>query len=63
MHRIACGKPNRQIADELGVSEITVKIYRGEGMKRLGVKTSGEFLQKARLLGLATESAASREPM
>lgn len=62
MHRIACGKPNRQIADELGVSEITVKIYRGEGMKRLGVKTSGEFLQKARLLGLATENAGSREP-
>jgi hypothetical protein len=32
-------------------------------MKRLGVKTSGEFLQKARLLGLATESPMNPEPM
>jgi FixJ family two-component response regulator len=52
MHRIARGMLNRQIASELGVSEITVKIYRGEGMKRLGVKTLGEFIQKAKLLGL-----------
>lgn len=53
MHRIASGMLNAQIASELGVSEITVKIYRGEGMKRLGVKTLGEFIQKAKLLGLA----------
>jgi FixJ family two-component response regulator len=56
MHRIASGMLNGQIASELGVSEITVKIYRGEGMKRLGVKTLGEFIQKAKLLGLAVTS-------
>jgi FixJ family two-component response regulator len=61
MQRIACGVPSGQIADELGVSEITVKIYRGESMKRLGVKTLAEFLQKARLLGLA--SADSPGPL
>lgn len=59
MHRIARGMLNGQIAGELGVSEITVKIYRGEGMKRLGVKTLGEFIQKAKLLGLAVAPSES----
>jgi FixJ family two-component response regulator len=52
MNRCASGVPARQIADELGVSEITVRVYRGEGMKRLGVGTLAEFRSKARLLGL-----------
>jgi FixJ family two-component response regulator len=52
MCRIASGMPNDHIADELGVSELTIKIYRGEGLKRLGVKTVTEFRQKAKLLGL-----------
>lgn len=52
MHRITCGVPNGHIADELGVSELTIKIYRGEGLKRLGVKTVAELRQKAKLLGL-----------
>lgn len=49
---LARGMPIHEIAGELGVSEITVKIYRGESMKRLGAKTLAEFLQKAKLLGL-----------
>jgi FixJ family two-component response regulator len=52
MHQIANGKVARQIADELGVSEITVRVYRGEGMKRLGVETLSDFLQLAKRLGL-----------
>jgi FixJ family two-component response regulator len=59
MHCIARGMQIRQIAEELGVSEITVKIYRGESMKRLGVKTLAEFLQKAKLLGLEVSKAAN----
>ncbi|WP_199272368.1 response regulator transcription factor [Paraburkholderia acidisoli] len=53
MHFVACGMPNREIAEELGITEITVKIYRGEGMRRLGTRTLGEFLSKARMLGIA----------
>jgi FixJ family two-component response regulator len=55
IHRIARGMPCREIAAELGISEITVKVYRSEGMKQLGAKTSGEFLQTAKLLGLTAE--------
>lgn len=55
MQLVANGVPNRTIAEELGIAEITVKTYRGEGMKRLGVKTLGDFLEKARMLGLIVE--------
>ncbi|MGF6771903.1 FixJ family two-component response regulator [Paraburkholderia sp. GAS199] len=51
MHRFASGMVADQIATELGLSEITVKIYRGESMKRLGVKSIAEFVQTAKLLG------------
>jgi len=61
MHFVACGVPNRTIAEELGIAEITVKIYRGEGMRRLGTKTLSEFLAKARMLGIISEP--SRRPM
>jgi FixJ family two-component response regulator len=57
MQCIARGLSIREIAGELGVSEITAKIYRGEGMKRLDVKTLAEFLQKAKLLGLEVFNA------
>jgi FixJ family two-component response regulator len=55
MHFVASGMPNRTIAEELGIAEITVKIYRGEGMRRLGTKTLSEFLEKAKMLGIVTE--------
>jgi FixJ family two-component response regulator len=60
MHFVACGASNREIADELGITEITEKIYRGEGMRRLGTKTLSEFLSKAEMLGII--DGASREP-
>ena len=52
MHFVACGVPIGEIAEELGISEITVRIYRGEGMRRLGTKSLGDFLAKAKLLGM-----------
>jgi FixJ family two-component response regulator len=61
MQLVACGIPNRTIAEELGIAEITVRSYRGEGMRRLGAKALSEFLEKARMLGIATES--SRRPV
>ena len=61
MQLVAGGVPNRTIAEELGIAEITVKIYRGEGMRRLGTKTLSEFLAKARMLGIVSEpSRAAR---
>ena len=41
--RIASGKLNKQIADELGVSLRTVKAYRAQLMAKLGVDTAAEL--------------------
>lgn len=44
---VARGWRNRQIAQELGLTEKTIKIYRSALVKRLGVRTSGEAMRLA----------------
>lgn len=44
---MARGWRNRQIADELELTEKTIKIYRSALVKRLGVATSGEAMRLA----------------
>ncbi|WHU04313.1 LuxR C-terminal-related transcriptional regulator [Sphingomonas sp. NIBR02145] len=44
---VARGWRNRQIAEELGLTEKTVKIYRSALVKRLGLATSGEAMRLA----------------
>jgi FixJ family two-component response regulator len=46
------GLMNKQIAGELGVTEITVKVHRGNAMRKLGAKTLAEMLRMAQVLGL-----------
>jgi len=50
--RVARGLPNRQIADELGVSEITVKVRRGHIMRKLSAATLADLVEMAITLGL-----------
>jgi FixJ family two-component response regulator len=57
MHCVACGVPDREIAEELGITEITVRIYRGEGMRRLGSKDLDDFLSTAQMLGIIAGSS------
>ena len=45
---------NKQIAGELGISEITVKVHRGSAMRKLGAKSLVELVQMAEVLGLRT---------
>jgi len=44
---VARGWRNRQIAEELGLTEKTIKMYRSALVKRLGVATSGEAMRLA----------------
>jgi FixJ family two-component response regulator len=37
--RVAAGAPNKQIATELGISEVTVKVYRATAMRKLRAKS------------------------
>lgn len=44
---MARGLRNRQIGEELGLTEKTIKMHRGALMKRLGVATAGEAMRLA----------------
>jgi FixJ family two-component response regulator len=49
---VAAGLLNKQIAGELGVSEITVKIHRGQMMKKMGAGSVAELVRMTQRLGL-----------
>lgn len=49
---VAAGLMNKQIAADLGVSEITVKIHRGNMMRKMGAKSLAELVRMADLLDL-----------
>ena len=43
---------NKQVAAALGLSEITVKIYRGNLMRKMGAKSLADLVRKAEALGV-----------
>jgi FixJ family two-component response regulator len=50
---VTAGKMNKQMAGELKLSEITVKIHRGSVMKKMGARTLADLVKMAELLRLA----------
>ena len=50
LFRVAAGRLNKQIADELGVSEIMVKVHRGHGMRKLNANSVAELVRMSDLL-------------
>jgi FixJ family two-component response regulator len=57
---VSSGLMNKQIAAELGLAEITVKIHRGHIMKKMGARSLADLLRKAETLraGRAKPSGA-----
>jgi len=49
---VSSGRLNKQIAAELGLAEITVKIHRGRIMKKMGARSLADLLRKAETLGV-----------
>ncbi len=47
MMLVATGKMNKQVAGELGLSEITVKIHRGAAMRKMGARTYADLVRMA----------------
>jgi FixJ family two-component response regulator len=54
MALVAAGLMNKQIAAELGVAEITVKIHRGSLMRKMNARSLAELARMAEVLGIAT---------
>jgi FixJ family two-component response regulator len=49
---VSSGLMNKQVAAELGLAEITVKIHRGRIMKKMGARSLADLLRKAETLGV-----------
>ncbi len=52
MMLVAAGKMNKQIAGDLGLSEVTVKIHRGAAMRKMGARTLAELVRMTDALKL-----------
>jgi FixJ family two-component response regulator len=53
MRLVTDGLMNKQVAYEIGVSEITVKIHRGNVMRKMGAKSLPELVRMAEALGVS----------
>ena len=53
MALVSTGLMNKQVAAELGLAEITVKIHRGHVMKKMGARSLADLLRQAELLGIS----------
>ncbi|MBI0535929.1 DNA-binding response regulator [Roseomonas sp. KE2513] len=51
MALVASGLMNKQIAGELGLSEITVKLHRANVMRKMEVRTLADLVRTAELVG------------
>ena len=52
MAAVVQGLMNKQIAFNLGISEITVKLHRGNVMRKMDARSVADLVRKAELLGL-----------
>lgn len=57
MQRVVAGLLNKQIADELGAAEKTIKIHRGRVMEKMAVTSVAELVRVAQAAGVAPVAA------
>ena len=56
MALVAAGLMNKQIAGEIGVTEVTVKLHRGNMMRKMGAKSVAELVRMADALRVPPKS-------
>lgn len=58
MQRVIAGRLNKQIAEDLGAAEKTIKIHRGRVMEKMAVTSVAELVRVAQAAGVAPVAAA-----
>ena len=56
MSLVTAGLMNKQVAGEIGVCEITVKIHRGHVMRKMGARSLADLVRMAEVLGVSRET-------
>ena len=59
MGLVTSGLLNKQIAHQLGLSEITVKLHRGSVMRKMQARSFADLVRMAELLGVRATMAPS----
>lgn len=61
MAHVVSGMMNKQVAGAIGLSEITVKIHRGNVMRKMEVRSLADLVRQAQALGLFPSKAGSQQ--
>jgi RNA polymerase sigma factor (sigma-70 family) len=56
LQRVVAGRLNKQIAAELGISEITVKVHRANAMRKIQARSLAELVRMVDRLGMTSQS-------
>ena len=59
---VVAGRPNKQIAGDLGIAEKTVKVHRGRLMKKLGAPSVAALVRIADQAGVRPFPGEARSP-
>jgi FixJ family two-component response regulator len=58
LHEVARGRLNKQIAFDLGISEVTVKLHRGNAMRKMAAASIGELIRAWEMLPAPVREAS-----
>lgn len=61
MNFVVAGLMNKQIATEMGLSEVTVKVHRSNVMKKMAVRTVADLVRMAEILGIRLDQYRLRD--
>jgi FixJ family two-component response regulator len=62
MALVTCGLMNKQVAAKTGLAEATVKIHRGQAMRKMGAKSITDLVKMAEILGDGIKSDLCYSP-
>jgi FixJ family two-component response regulator len=57
---VTAGLMNKQVAAQLGLAEITVKIYRGQIMRKMGAKSLADLVRMSEALGIGSNKPGAQ---